>query len=160
RQEVDQARGGEAACDRRHVGRGEAAPGKLVPRDAGAHDEVTTDPPPDLRQDFNGEAHPVLEAPAVLVESLVEKGRPELIDQMVVGHRDLDPVETAVLAAARGLAKGAHELGDLLPFQLVGDLAMNLLRDLRRGKEDVRLLSVGLGPPPEVSEQSEDKTAV
>jgi len=90
---------------------------------------------------FTGEAHPVLEAPAVVVEPLIEERRPELIDQMVVRHRDLDPVEAAVAAAARRLTEGAHELGNLLGLQLVRDVPMNTLGDLRRRQEDVRLLA-------------------
>src|SRR3989449_1071960 len=138
------SRPGRAGTPRalRHVGRGEPAPRVLPPGDAPPRDEFAADSTPDLSHAVAPEAHPFLEAPAVVVEPLIEERRPELIDQMVVRHRDLDPVEAAVATAARRLAEGAHELGDLLALQLVRDLATHPLGDLRRRQEHVRLLAV------------------
>ena len=130
RQEIDQAGPGEALGDRGHVLGAEAARGELVTRDAGAHDEVAAHATADLGEDFQAEAHSVVEAAPVFVEPLVEHGGPELVDQVVVRHRDLDPVEPAVAAAPRGLAEGPYELGDLLRLQLVRNLAMHPLGDL------------------------------
>src|SRR5438034_3781747 len=75
-----------------------------------------------------------------LFRSLVEEGRPELIDQVIVRHRELDPVEAAVPAAARGLAEGAHELGDLRSeehtseLQSHSDLVCRLLLEKKKKK--------------------------
>src|SRR5262249_56772969 len=105
RQEVDQARRGQAPRDLCHVRRREAAAGELVAGEAGADDEVAADAAPGLPQHLHAEAHAVVEAAAVLVLPLVEEWRPELIDQMVVRHRELDAVEPALAAAPRRLAE-------------------------------------------------------
>src|SRR6266542_4411534 len=79
---------------------------------------------------------------------------------MIVRHRDLDPVEAAVPAAARRLAEGAHEFGNLLGFQLVRDVPMNTFGDLRRRQEDIRLFVIGLRTATEVSDLGENQTSV
>src|SRR5437867_10839486 len=114
--------------------------------------------PPDLREDLEAEAHPVLEAAAVLVGPPIEERRPELIDQVVVRHRDLDPVQPALPAATRRRAEGAHEVGDLLGLDLVRDLAVDGLGDLGGSEEGVRPLGVGLGPAAEVRELGQEQT--
>ena len=160
RQEIDEPGPGEALGDRGHVLGAEAARGELVARDASAHDEVRAHPPADLGEDFQAEAHPIVEAAAVLVEPLVEHRRPELVDQVVVRHRDLDAVEPAVAAAPRRFPEGPRELGDLLRLQLVGDLAMHALGDLRRRQQDVAGFRIGLGAAAEVSQLGEDEAVV
>ncbi len=160
REKVDQARRREPPRDLGHIGRREAAPRKFVARDAGAHDEVAADPAPHLSQHLEAEAHAVLEAPAVLVEPLVEQRRPELVDQVVVRHRELDAVEPGFAAAERRRAEGAHELGDLLGFELVRHVAMHALGDLRRRQQHVRLLAVGLRSASHVRELGEDEASV
>ena len=69
-----------------HVLGGEAAVGELVARDARADHEVPADLAADLPEDLEAEAHPVVQAPAVLVRPLVEDRGPELVDQVVVGE--------------------------------------------------------------------------
>ena len=105
REEVDETGGGEPARDGRHVLGAEAAGSVLVTRDAGAHDEVAAGSPSDLREHLEAEAHAVVQAAAVLVAALIEERRPELIDEMVVGHRDLDAVQPALATAPRRLAE-------------------------------------------------------
>src|SRR6185369_7506291 len=104
----------------------------LVARDASADDEVAAGAPPGFLQHLHAEPEAVLEAAAVLVLPLIEERRPELVDQMVVRHRELDPVEPGFPAAARRLAEGAYELGDLLGLELVRHVAMHALGNLRR----------------------------
>src|SRR5262249_57535854 len=130
---------------------GKPARRHLVPRHPRAHHEVISDTTPALVQDLDGETHPVLQAPSVIVEPLVEERGPELIDEVVVRHRDLDAVEATLPAAARRLAEGTHEAGNLFSFQLVGHVAVHSLVDLRGGEGDVRLLAIGLRPAPPLS---------
>jgi len=79
---------------------------------------------------------------------------------MIVRHRDLDPIEAAIPAATRRLAEGADEFGNLLDFQLVWNVPMHTLGNLRRRQKDVRLLAVGLRTAPEVRELGEHETPV
>ena len=79
---------------------------------------------------------------------------------MIVRHRDLDPVEAAIPAAARCLAEGAHEFGNLIDFQLVRNIPMHTLGNLRRRQKDIRLLAIGLRTAPEVRELGEHETSV
>src|SRR5215467_4726286 len=53
-----------------------------------------------------------------------------------------------------------HETDDLFPFQLVGDIAMHALRNLRRRQEDVRLLAIGLRPATQMRELGEYEASV
>src|SRR5207302_11451506 len=158
RKEIDQAGGGEPARDHRHVLRPEAAGAELVSRDAGAHDEVAAGPPSDLRQHLEAEAQAVVQAAAVLVQPLVEDRRPELSDEMVVRHRDLDAVQPSLATAPRRLTERPDELGDLLGVQRVWDLAMDALGDLRGRQQRARNVGVGLRTPSEVRELREDQT--
>ena len=160
REEVDEAGGGEPVRDLRHVVGRQAAVGELVSRDPGADHVVGADLPADLAEDLEPEAHPVLEAPAVLVRPLVEDRGPELVDQVVVGERELDPVEPALAAPPHGVPERAHEHRDLLGLELVRDLPVDALRDLGRREEDVPALVVRLGAPAHVGELGEDEAPV
>jgi hypothetical protein len=86
--------------------------------------------PPDLGQDLEGKSHPIREASSIFVGSLVEERRPELIDQVVVRHRDLDAVQIARSAAASRFAERPDQHHDLLGLELVGHLAVDVFRDL------------------------------
>jgi len=160
RQEIDEPRRREAPRDLGHVVRAEAPGREFVAGDAGPDHEVASYLPPDRREDFEGESHPVLEAPTVLVGALVEEGAPELIDQVVVRHGELDPVEAAGAAAARRLAERADQRGDLLGLELVGHLAVDSLRDLGGGQQHGRHLGIRLGPPAEMRQLGEDEAVV
>ena len=156
REEVHQPRGGETARDLGHVGGGEPAGRHLVARDPRPQHPVTSDLAPDLAQDLEAETHTVLEAPAVVVGSLVEQWRPELVHEVVVGERELHAVQAALAAAAGRVPERAHHHGDLLGLDLVRHLAMHLLRDLRGRQQHVHLLHVGLGAPAHVGELAHD----
>ena len=160
REEVDQAGGGEPAGDGRQIRGGQPARSALIAGDARADDEVTADLPANLAQHVHPEAHPVLQASAVRVEPMVEQRRPELIDEVVVRHGELDPVETPVATPPRRIAEGGDQLGDLLRFQLVRDLAMDALRNLRGRQEDATRLRIRLRAPAEVRELREHETVV
>mgnify|MGYP003694401603 CR=1 FL=1 len=160
RQEVHEPRGGEAAGDLRHVAGGEAAGGHLVTRDASAHHPVAPDLTPDLAEHLEAEAHPVLEAPAVLVRPPVEERRPELIHQVVVGEGELHAVQAALAAASRRIPECPHQHGDLLGLDLVRHFAMDLLGNLRGRQQHVPALDVGLGPPSHVRELAHDPAVV
>src|SRR5256885_1353464 len=76
RQEGDAARRGRATGDARHGAWGGSPGRELVAGGGGPRDEVAAHAPGDLGQHFQAEAHPVVGAAAVLVEPLVERGRP------------------------------------------------------------------------------------
>ena len=160
REKVDEARRGEPVRDLRHVLGRQTPVGELVSRDASADHVVGADLPADLAQDLESEAHPLVEAPTVLVRPLVEARGPELVDQVVVGERELDPVEPALAAAADGISECAHDHRDLIVVHLVRDLPVDALRDLGRGEEHVPALVVRLGAPAHVRELGEDVAAV
>ena len=85
---------------------------------------------------------------------------PELIDQVVVGERQLDPVEPALAAAPHGVPECPHQHRDLLGLELVRNLAVDPLRDLGRREEDVPALVVRLGPAAHVRQLGEDEAVV
>ncbi len=91
---------------------------------------------------------------------MVEQRRPELIDEVVVRHGELDPVETTVATPARRIAEGGDQLDDLLRFQLMRDLAMDAFRNLRGRQEDATRLRIRLRAPAEVRELREHETVV
>ena len=55
---------------------------------------------------FAGKAHAVLERPAVFVDAGVREGREELVNEVAVGHVDLNSVHAGALSALCGLAEG------------------------------------------------------
>ena len=61
----------------------------------------------------DGEAHAVLEAAAPAVVAAVGEGRPELVDQRMIGGEQLDAVETRLLGAARGGDEAVDHFLDL-----------------------------------------------
>ena len=124
------------AASRRAISAMSAAPS---PPSVSSSPEIrapTTKSRPDLAADLpehlEGEAHAVVQAPAVLVRPTVEERRPELVHEVVVGEGQLHAVEPALAAAPRGVAERPHEHGDLLGLELVRHLAVDLLGDLRR----------------------------
>ncbi len=82
--EVDEARGGEALCDRYAFLAREAAVPVLVAHHPDADEEIVSHVLADRAQDVEAEAHAVLERPAVGIVALVGGGRPELVDQVAV----------------------------------------------------------------------------
>ncbi len=73
RKEIHEPGGGQAARDLRHISRGEPTRGHLIARDPRADHPVAPDLAPDLPQDLEAEAHPVLEAAPVFIRPLVEE---------------------------------------------------------------------------------------
>jgi hypothetical protein len=159
-QEIDEARGGESPSDLGHVVGRETAGGPLVPRHPDADHVVPPHLTADLPEHLEAEAHPVLEAPPVLVGPLVEERRPELVHEVVVGEGQLDAVEPPVATAPSGVAEGPDQHGDLLGLDLVRHLAVQLLRDLGGREEDVPASGVRLGSAAKVGELREAETAV
>src|SRR6266508_2173233 len=113
REEVHETRGGQPAGDLGHVLGRQAAVGELVAGDPRADHEITPHLPADLGEDLQAEPHPVLEAPPVLVGSVVEERGPELVDEVIVGHGELGAVEPTLLAAARRVHEGPDQEGGL-----------------------------------------------
>ena len=74
----------------------------LVERHPHADDEVVTDRSTDRGDHLEREPDPVLQRTAVLVLAMVERRRQELVEQVPALGRDLDAVETRLLAAQRG----------------------------------------------------------
>src|SRR5207244_13170255 len=87
---------------------------ELVAAHPDPHHEVVADHAPDLLEDLHAEPKPVLEAAAIAIGPLVGPGRPELVDQVLVGSRDLGAVQTRFLATAHCLAEVAHDPLDIL----------------------------------------------
>ena len=90
----------------------------LVPGHANAHDEVVSDLAPYRLQQLEPEAQAVLEGPAVLVLAVIERGRPELLDQGAGLARDLDPVEISLARPAHRLRVVMVDAGDVVALHL------------------------------------------
>ncbi len=95
------------AFDRLHVGaRGIDADGK-------ADNEILAAGLADRLQHFVGEAHAVLEAAAIFVVAPVGDGRPELLDEGVIGRHQLAAVISAGLGARGAAGEGGDDFRDL-----------------------------------------------
>ena len=81
--------------------------------DREADDEVVAGARADPADDLAGEAHAVLERAAPAVVAAVRPGRPELVDQRVVGGEQLDAVEAGLPGAPGGRREGFDHLEDL-----------------------------------------------
>ena len=64
------------------------------------------------------QAHPVLEAAAVLVPPAVGERGEELVEEVAVRHVDLDGLEARLLGPPRGVAEGADDGAEVVGRQL------------------------------------------
>ena len=81
--------------------------------DREADDEVLAGQAADPAHDLRAEPDPVLEAAAPAVVAAVGGGRPELVDQRVIGREQLDPIEPRLLGPPCRLDVALDHLLDL-----------------------------------------------
>ena len=117
-------------------------------------DEVIADRSPDLLHDRHREPHPVLEAAAPSIVSMIGMRGQELVDEIAFRAHDLDPVEAREL----GEGGGTREVGDGL-FDLFGAHGTGLegvdRRLYRRGCDRLGAVGVASG----VNQLQQDATA-
>ena len=144
-----------AHLDRLLEGRALLAPGKerlavVDGADLELEVEVVADLLPDRAHDFEREARAVLERPAVLVRSVVDRGREELGDEVAVAAVHLDPVQLGLAGAAGGLGEAVDDLVDLRLRHPLALEAVDRVGPVGRGEalvvEDARDVSL---PPRE-----------
>jgi hypothetical protein len=81
--------------------------------DRHADDEVVARVISDAFDNLPRETHAVLEAAAPAIVAAVRPGRPELVDERVIGGEQLNAVETRLLGAAGRLGESVDHLVDL-----------------------------------------------
>ena len=117
--EVDQPGRGEPAGDLQPLLAVDAVLGVLVAGEAEAEDHLGADPLADRLKHLEAEAHPVLEAAAVLVVAPVHQRGEELVEEVAVGG-DLDAVEPGGLHLLGAVGVGADDAGDVPVLHRLG----------------------------------------
>jgi hypothetical protein len=122
----------EARDDLEQLVRLETLRQRVVAGDARADDEVPAHRAAHRLEDLEGEAQPVLEAPAVLVGAQVDGGAPELVGQLVGVEGEVGAVQAARLQPPTRRGVVVDHLADLGHRQHVGDPRRELAHRRRR----------------------------
>ncbi len=99
-------------------------------------------------------------AAAVAIGARVGRRAPELVHEVPVGGGDLQPVEAALLAAARGGGEVGDDPGDVLGFHLLRDGSARRLPPWRGGDGGQPVVRVPARAPAHVGELDHQPGAV
>ncbi|RMP32947.1 hypothetical protein ALQ24_05758 [Pseudomonas syringae pv. antirrhini] len=130
-EEIDQASVVVILGDLFHVLVAQAIRVKFIAADAQAHAEIRADFLAHRLDDFQAEAHAVLETAAPFIGALVDARAPELVDHVLMHGRQFDAVQPTSLGASRCAGVIADHAPDFFRFDGLAGRPVHRLADAR-----------------------------